>query len=150
LHELAEERRVFAPEGEKDVDTLWSVGLAATCNEGGAGKWRQEHTAALVAAGVSELVVLPDADEPGEAHARSVAWSCLAAGLRVKLIRLPGLPSKGDVSDWLAAGHTAAEEMLTDAAPTLTGADVGDLALASSLAEAAPSQLRTVTWREIS
>jgi putative DNA primase/helicase len=32
--------RVFIVEGEKDVDTLWSRGFVATCNSGGAGKWR--------------------------------------------------------------------------------------------------------------
>src|SRR5262249_3183782 len=52
LSELAEAKRVFITEGEKDADTLAALGLAATCNHGGAGKWRPEHTQALVAAAV--------------------------------------------------------------------------------------------------
>jgi hypothetical protein len=30
---------VLIPEGEKDADRLVAVGLLATCNPGGAGKW---------------------------------------------------------------------------------------------------------------
>jgi putative DNA primase/helicase len=120
LQELAEQTRVFVPEGEKDCDALWTLGIAATRNEGGAGKWREEHTAALVAAGVSEVVILPDNDEPGEQHAQNVAAACQAAGLRAKIVRLDDLPPKGDVSDWLAA-HTAAElTALADAAPMMS------------------------------
>src|SRR5215475_2908138 len=32
-------RSVFVVEGEKDADRLASLGLVATCNAGGAGKW---------------------------------------------------------------------------------------------------------------
>src|SRR5439155_3649659 len=103
LPELAEQARVFIAEGEKDCDALWALSLAATTNAAGAGKWRDEHTAALVAAAIPEVIVLPDNDAPGEKHARAVAASCLAAGLRVKILPLPGLPATGDVSDWLAA-----------------------------------------------
>jgi hypothetical protein len=111
LPELAEQTRVFIAEGEKDCDALWSLGLAATTNAAGAGKWQEEHTAALVAAAIQEVIVLPDNDLSGEKHALAVAASCHAAGLRVKIARLPGLPAKGDVSDWLAEGHPV-EELL--------------------------------------
>src|SRR5712691_6258596 len=106
LHELAGARRVYIAEGEKDCDGLVALGLVATTNHGGAGKWRPEHTAALVTAGVREVVVLPDNDEAGEAHALKVAASCLGAGLTVRIVRLPNLEAHGDVSDWLAAGGT--------------------------------------------
>lgn len=113
---------IFVVEGEKDADRLWSIGLPATTNSGGAGKWTADHAAALVAAGVRRVCVLPDNDEPGEAHGRLVARSCDDAGLFVKLIPLPGLPAKGDVSDWLAAGHTKPELLaLVKAAPPFTG-----------------------------
>jgi hypothetical protein len=63
----------------------------------------------LKAASVEQVVVLPDNDEPGQKHAEDVAHSCHAAGLRVKVVCLPNLPPKGDVSDWLEAGHTKDE-----------------------------------------
>src|SRR5690349_6037663 len=45
LHELAQSRPilpVLIAEGEKDVDNLVSLGFLASCNPGGAGKWRPE------------------------------------------------------------------------------------------------------------
>lgn len=130
LHEVAEAARVFIAEGEKDVDALVALGLIATCNHGGAGKWRDEHTRALVAAAVPEVIVLRDNDPPGATHQRSVATSCAAGGAGglgvVKVLDLPDLPAKGDVSDFIslrrAAGRTDEEiraELLAlaDAAP---------------------------------
>ena len=40
MEALALERRVFVVEGEKDVESLARLGIVATCNPGGAGKWR--------------------------------------------------------------------------------------------------------------
>jgi hypothetical protein len=97
---------VYVAEGEKDVDRLWSIGLPATCNPLGAGvgKWKAGHTQHLIAAGVRRVVVLPDNDAPGRAHADAVARSCTAAGLTVKTVAIPA-PAK-DITDWLDAGGT--------------------------------------------
>ena len=100
---------VYIVEGERDADRLASLKLPATTNAGGAGKWRPEYTQQLTAASVEHVVILPDHDPPGRAHADQVARSCHAAGLQLKIVALPGLREKGDVSDWLDAGHTKAE-----------------------------------------
>jgi hypothetical protein len=42
---------VFVPEGEKDCDRLAGLGLVATTNSGGAGKWRRGITRSFGAAG---------------------------------------------------------------------------------------------------
>ena len=44
LPELIKNRdsTVFVCEGEKDADNVVDLGLVATCNHGGAGKWRPE------------------------------------------------------------------------------------------------------------
>src|SRR5262249_36843663 len=55
---------------------------------------------------VEQVVVFPDNDDPGRTHADEVARGCHAAGLHVKVVVLPDLPKKGDVSDWLDAGYT--------------------------------------------
>jgi len=109
LPALHGQRSVFIGEGEKDVEALRYLGLVATSNAGGAGKWDERYTEQLLAAGIKRVTILPDNDTAGEEHAVKVARSCAAAGLKVKIVRLPGLPPKGDVSDWLAAGHTAAD-----------------------------------------
>jgi hypothetical protein len=48
----------------------------------------------------------PDNDEPGRAHAHSIATNLAGVASEVKVLDLPGLPPKGDVSDWLDAGGT--------------------------------------------
>ena len=67
-------------------------------------KWTAAYTEQLVKAGVRHVVILPDNDATGRAHGLAVATGCHAAGLQVQLVNLPGVPAKGDVSDWLAAG----------------------------------------------
>ena len=96
---------VFVCEGEKDADRLWSLGLPATTNDAGAGKWTDALTGQLKAIGTTSVRCLPDNDDPGRAHMQDVARSCTAAGIEARIIELPGLPPKGDVSDYLAAGH---------------------------------------------
>jgi hypothetical protein len=103
---------VFIPEGEKDVDNLARLGLAATTSPMGAGKWRDYYSDWLKGANV---VILPDNDEPGRKHAQQVANSLQGKAKSIKVLELPGLPAKGDVSDWLAAGGTK-EELLRLAA----------------------------------
>ena len=110
---------VCIPEGEKDADRLRALGFTATCNSGGAGKWDPAYGAALRGA---HVVIFPDNDPPGAAHAEVVAQSCAASGAAsVKVVPLPGVPPKGDVSDWLDAGHDAdALRGLMKAAPAWT------------------------------
>lgn len=111
LAALAAGEPVYVVEGEKDADRLAAAGLCATTNFEGAAtgsqkpKWRNSYTAALAGA---DVVLLPDNDEPGKAHMRHVA-AALAGKALVRWLELPGLPAKGDVSDWLNAGHTVDE-----------------------------------------
>ena len=124
LNELAGRETVVVAEGEKDVDRLWALDVPATCNAGGAGQWRPEHTGQLQAAGVRRAVVVPDADEAGLAHGRAVARACAAAGLAVKLAALPD--GAKDVSAYLDAGRGKREllELLKTAEPYDQTADL--------------------------
>ncbi|EAQ78790.1 DUF3987 domain-containing protein [Blastopirellula marina] len=94
---------VFFVEGEKDVIALEGIGCIATCNAGGASKWTAEHSVYLTH---RDVVVLPDNDVPGGKHAETVAMSLQGIARTVKVVTLPGLGEKGDVSDWIAAGGT--------------------------------------------
>jgi hypothetical protein len=118
MEALALERRVFVVEGEKDVESLARLGIVATCNPGGAGKWRGGYVDQLAAA---DVVVLPDHDKAGRDHAEAVARSLVGKAARVRLLELPGLPDKGDVSDWFTQGGTVeAFNNLVEAAPDWT------------------------------
>ncbi|MDD5050968.1 MAG: AAA family ATPase [Candidatus Pacebacteria bacterium] len=98
---------VFIVEGEKDVDRLYDEGLVATTCPMGAGKWDDNYSEFLNDR--SKVVVIPDNDEPGRRHARQVAESLARVGVKARILELPGLPEKGDVSDWLDAGHDKTE-----------------------------------------
>ncbi|MEW6352355.1 MAG: DUF927 domain-containing protein [Thermodesulfobacteriota bacterium] len=106
LQAVKAERRIFIVEGEKDVDNLVAIGLDATCNPMGAGKWRDDYSQDLQGASV---VILPDNDGPGADHAKAISSSLVQIADEVRLVPLPGLPEKGDVSDWLGAGNTREE-----------------------------------------
>lgn len=109
------ERTVLITEGEKDVDRLYVAGVIATTNSGGAGNWTASHSRYLEGRNV---VILPDNDAPGRAHAAAVALSLYGVADSIRIVYLPGLPPKGDVSDWLDAGHALRElPALVDAVP---------------------------------
>jgi hypothetical protein len=92
---------IFLCEGEKDADRLAALGLTATTSPMGAGHWRAAYDAWLIDRAV---VILPDNDEAGLSHAVQVAQALDGVAASVRVARLPDLPPKGDVSDWLDAG----------------------------------------------
>lgn len=100
---------VYIVEGEKDVHSLEKIGLIATTNNKGAGNWEECHSRHFPAG--AEVVILPDNDEPGRSHAQKIYDSLTARGCNVKIFNLPGLPPKGDVTNWLEGGGTK-EELL--------------------------------------
>lgn len=104
---------VWIVEGEKDVHTLERLGLVATCNSGGAGKWQAEWSSMFTGA---DVVVLPDNDAAGQKHAQDVSAKLQGAAKAVRVLQLPDLPEGGDVSDWVRAGGDRAklEQLLAD------------------------------------
>lgn len=106
IEAVAAERRIYIAEGEKDVDAMVDLGLSATTSPMGAGKWRDAYAEVLAGA---DVVVFPDNDEPGHLHAQDIADSLKAQGCTVRVVPLPDLALKGDVSDWLANGGTLAK-----------------------------------------
>lgn len=122
---IANDRLVVVVEGEKDVLSLERIGIVATCNPGGASepgkkpKWAKEYSEMLRGA---YIVVMPDNDLPGYAHADAVCRMSIGIAKSVRLLKLadhwPECPKSGDISDWLAAGHEREElDALIGAAP---------------------------------
>jgi len=101
LQGVARGETVLVVEGEKDVLNLEKLGFVATCNSGGAGKWRSEHAEHLHGA---NAVVIPDNDQPGREHAELVARSIDGVASRIRTLVLPNLPSRNQRrdqgSDW--------------------------------------------------
>src|SRR5262249_18021541 len=110
------DRTILVVEGERDVDNVWHLGIPATCNAHGASqpdkapKWKAAHSEQLRGA---DIVVIPDHDDPGYAHADATCRLSLGIAKRVRRLDLvkhwPECRAGGDISDWLAAGHTREE-----------------------------------------
>jgi RecA-family ATPase len=98
---------MWIAEGEKDALTLATLGLIATCNPGGAGKWNPEL--AKWFAGKQQVCILEDNDDVGRKHAAKVAEALHGTIPDIRIVKFAELPNKGDVSDWLALGHTREE-----------------------------------------
>lgn len=109
---------VWIAEGEKDVHALERAGVTATCNPGGAGKWRPEYAEFLRDAIVH---IVADKDKPGQAHARQVAATLdgIARGVEI----LEAADGHKDAAAHLGAGLTLAALEVTyeegDAPPDL-------------------------------
>jgi putative DNA primase/helicase len=106
---------VIIPEGEKDCDNCAKAGLIATTNSQGAGKWHTLDEGSLAKALKGRRVCLvPDNDAAGLRHALEVAKSLEKIVAELKVLRLPELGLKQDISDWLERVETAkAEQLMT-------------------------------------
>jgi CHC2 zinc finger len=89
---------VFVCEGEKDADRVASLGYCATTVA--CGDWTDDCVNALAG---RDCVILEDNDEAGRKKAREAAQTLHGQANSVRIVRLPDLPEKGDVSDWLDA-----------------------------------------------
>jgi AAA domain-containing protein len=96
---------VFVCEGEKDCDHLASENHCATTISGGT-KWTPEIVAPLKG---RDVVVLEDNDDDGRAKALAAALALHGVAASIRIVSLPDLPDKGDVSDWLNADPARAE-----------------------------------------
>jgi hypothetical protein len=133
-------RFVLIVEGEKDVDRLHGS-FVATTNVGGAGKWRSQYSDELRG---RRVAILPDNDDAGRQHADDVARQLVGIAAEVRIVHLPDLAGKGDVTDWLNRDHTRDElKQIILATPPLTEAPPRDIS------DPAPATLRFYTPTEL-
>lgn len=108
LHEILARREqpIIVVEGEKDAETLRTLGLVGTTNVCGAGKWLYGYGEHFYG---RRVAILPDNDLAGLNHAMTVAgnlvWHRAAS---VRMVKLPDVPQGGDLTDWLEAFHADA------------------------------------------
>jgi hypothetical protein len=91
---------IYFVEGEKDADALAKISfVATTASEGAAAKWDPALTPYFRD---RHVVILPDADLPGRAHAQKVAKAIHGVAASVRVVDLfPDRLDGSDVSDWL-------------------------------------------------
>jgi len=100
LPEVLRASDVLIVEGERDVEAARRLNFVATCNPGGAGKWREEYGESLRG---KQVAIIADADEPGRKHAQQVAESLYGKAASVKLLEFP---QAKDVAEWTTMGGT--------------------------------------------
>lgn len=140
LQDIRDGFPIFVVEGEKKVDMLRALGVPATCNHGGAGKFPEDLVQHFAGA---DVIILPDSDPqsvnsktkeplfhpdgrpvfPGKDHADLVGRKLEGTARRIRVLEIPDLPPKGGVDDWLPAGGSA--EKLYDLVDELAKPFVG-------------------------
>lgn len=109
---------VIIVEGEKDVDRLREEGLVSTTNHQGAQSTEATWPKFLPYFTDRDCVILSDNDPGGQQHAQKVAAILKPVARSIKVLNLPGLPPKGDVSVWFDQGHDLQElDQLVSEAP---------------------------------
>ncbi len=145
---------VFVVEGEKDVDNVRALGLVATCNPVGAGKWgKLADDSALYG---RRVCIIADKDKPnsktgrirGREHAEDVAQRLYGKAATVRNIELPG--DGKDASDWIESrdgcdpGELAAAllRMAEDAPEWMPKADTAPGPVLICMADVEPREVR--------
>ncbi len=94
---------VYFVEGEKCADAVIKQGFVATTLDNGANsKWLSEYTDYFKN---KNVIIIPDNDTPGMDYAKKVLQNVPTA----RIVKLPDLPPKGDIYDWLVMRHTVTE-----------------------------------------
>jgi putative DNA primase/helicase len=127
---------IYVGEGEKDTHTLEALGLVATTCPQGAGKWLAIYNEVLKG---RTVILLEDKDEAGKAHVLQVADDLSSIAKSVKVLRIPNLPEKGDVTDFVEAGGTVEElQAMVAATPEYSVVDAGGWGSMEPLPAATP------------
>lgn len=104
IRNVIDNQTVYIVEGEKCADDLSEkLGLPSTTFHGGAGKFWPEVLPYFKG---KNLILIPDNDAPGGDHMRRLAGEFQKTAVSVKIIELPGLEPKGDISNWISSGGT--------------------------------------------
>ena len=97
---------VIIGEGEKTVQALVEHGFQATTCDGGSKNWKTTHSASLKD---RDVLILPDNDDAGRAHADQVAASLRDFAASVRVLELPDLAHKGDAERMARRGANPGE-----------------------------------------
>lgn len=92
---------VYWTEGEKDVETIGNMGLVGTTLPQGASNDPTIPDHIIEPLKGADVVLLPDHDPVGRAYMDAVANQLAPITSSVKVVSLPGLRAKEDITDWV-------------------------------------------------
>lgn len=96
LQEVISSQDLFIVEGEKDANSLASIGFTATTNTEGSSQWLDSYSEFLKG---KNVVVIPDNDDPGRRHADEIIRSIAGKAPKIFKFEVPA-PDK-DISDFI-------------------------------------------------
>jgi hypothetical protein len=111
-------------EGEKDVNSLWQLGIAATCGPHGANTWKPAYSKYFLN---RDIVVLNDNDKAGYEYAAKVISASRGFAKSIRRLDLKDhwsdMPEGADVSDFIGLGTDYADllQELIECAPYVNG-----------------------------
>ena len=132
LPDLVKANVVFVCEGEKDCLSVLNAKLfpnagfsiATTTsydgawNAGQSPKWPDSYNPSFAN---KQVFIIPDNDEPGRLYAAHIAQGIAPYAHNVRIVELPGLAEKQDVSDFLALNGVEDLELAIKESKTWTG-----------------------------
>jgi RecA-family ATPase len=98
---------VFVCEGEKDANRVAELNLCATTVA--CGDWTDDCVQTLAG---RDVLILEDNDEAGRKKALKAAQALHGTAKTIRIVCLPGLADKGDVSDWFDADSRNADKFV--------------------------------------
>ncbi|MGD1042170.1 MAG: phage/plasmid primase, P4 family [Sedimentisphaerales bacterium] len=93
---------IFVCEGEKDVDSIMSIGLTATTNPGGAGKWPglcKKYPDFEKPLHGKRIAIMGHNDHAGRKHVREVAVSLYGKAAEIRIVEVPD--GYKDITEWM-------------------------------------------------
>ncbi|MCX6632901.1 MAG: hypothetical protein NTW28_35330, partial [Candidatus Solibacter sp.] len=128
---------IFLLNGEKAADRgAQQLDLCTTCHVEGEGEW---HAAFNETFRDKRVVVILDNDDKGEQHGALVARQLAGIAAEIRLVRLSGLPPRGDLWDWIEIGGTAEQlRKIVDETPPEAAQAVACSNSSGVVVEAAP------------
>ncbi len=97
---------IFLVEGEKDAETLIRRGFIATTTRDGASSWKADYNKYLAG---NDIIIIGDNDSAGRKYVDTIKKELLTKSKSFKIIELPELQEKQDITDWFENGHTKDE-----------------------------------------
>jgi 5S rRNA maturation endonuclease (ribonuclease M5) len=137
---------VCIAEGEKDCDSLAKLGFAATCNSGGAKKWRDVYSEVLHG---KHVLIFGDDDKDGKAHVEQVTKSLTGKAKSITHITFPA----HDISDYIKSfpSFDEAKAAVTKLIVEAQQPKAAPIAEQPRVARVEPPQTPTtiVEWRDV-
>ncbi len=103
---VKDSHQILICEGEKDVETLESLGFSATTT-GSSTSWKPDYATYFKG---KDVVIVPDKDEPGSKYAQAILLDLRPLVRSIKLVELPG--DEGiDVTDFIKRTETPLQSL---------------------------------------